>query len=126
MVIDLPKLQETEAKCKNCLLGKQRREVIPKKAQWRASEKLESVHSNLCGPIKASSNSGSRYFMIFTDDFSRKTWIYILKEKSRAFEVFKFFKSLVEKESCCLIKCLKSYRGGEYTSAKFNEDQMGS
>jgi len=59
--------------------------------------------------------------MTFTNDFNRKTWIYILKEKSRAFEIFKLFKSLVEKESGCFIKCLRSDRGGEYTSAEFNE-----
>jgi len=55
------------------LLGKQHREAIPKKEQWRTSEKLELVHYDLCGPIKPSSTSGSRYFMTFTDDFSRKT-----------------------------------------------------
>lgn len=36
MVRDLPVLQEIEEKCKDCLLGKQHREAIPKKAQWRA------------------------------------------------------------------------------------------
>jgi transposase InsO family protein len=120
-VRDLPELREIESKCQDCFLGKQHRETIPKIAQWRASEKLELIHSDLCGPIIPSSNSGSRYFMTFTDDFSRKTWIYILKEKSKAFETFKLFKILVKKESGCLIKCLRSDRGGEYTSAEFNE-----
>jgi len=121
MVRDLPELQEIETKYKDFLLGKQHREAIPKTAQWRASQKLELIHSDLCGPIKPSSNSGNKYFMTFTDDFSRKTWIYILKDKSRAFETFKVFKSLVEKESECLIKCLISDRGGKYTSTEFNE-----
>jgi len=121
MVRDLPELHEIEAKCKDFLLGKKHREAIPKKEKWRASEKLELIHSDQCGPIKPSSNSGIRYFMTFTDDFNRKTWIYILKEKPRAFETFKLFKILVEKESGCLTKCLRSNRGGEYTSAEFNE-----
>ena len=68
MVRDLPELQEIETKCKDCLLGKQHREAIPKRAQWRASQKLELIHSDLCGPIKPSSNSGNRYFMTFTDE----------------------------------------------------------
>jgi len=37
MVRDLPKLQETKAKWKDCLLGKHCSEAIPKKEQWRAS-----------------------------------------------------------------------------------------
>lgn len=40
MVKDFPKLQEIEEKCKDFLLGKQHRESSPKKAQWRALEKL--------------------------------------------------------------------------------------
>ena len=68
MVRDLPELQEIETKCKDYLLGKQHREAIPKRAQWRASQKLELIHSDLCDPIKPSSNSGNRYFMTFTDE----------------------------------------------------------
>lgn len=95
MVKGLPELQEIEGKFKDFLLGKQYREANPKKSQWRASEKLELIHFDICGPIKPSSNAGSRYFLTFADNFSRKTWTYILKEKSQAFELFNVFKSLV-------------------------------
>jgi hypothetical protein len=44
-----------------------------------------------------------------------------MKEKSEASEIFKNFKALVEKESGCIIQCLRSDRGGEYTSHDFNE-----
>lgn len=47
-----------------------------------------------------------------------KTCTYILKEKSQAFEVFK---SLVWKQSGCMIKCLRTGGGGEYTSTAFND-----
>ena len=55
------------------------------------------------------------------DDFSRKTWVYFLKQKLKAFVVFKNFKALVEKESGYKIKALRSDKGGEFTSKKFNE-----
>jgi transposase InsO family protein len=58
--------------------------------------------------------------MTLTDDFSRKTWIYVLKDKSETFEKFKYFKALVENESGCKIQCLRTDRGGEYTSNAFN------
>jgi hypothetical protein len=35
--------------------------------------------------------------------------------------MFKRFKSLVKNESSCSIQCLRTDRGGEYTSAEFNE-----
>ncbi|PNX70081.1 copia-type polyprotein, partial [Trifolium pratense] len=83
--------------------------------------KLELIHSDICGPINPSSNGGCRYFITFTDDFSRKTWTYPLKDKSSAFEVFRKFKALVEKESNHQIKCLRTDRGGEFTSSQFND-----
>ncbi|CAJ2635927.1 unnamed protein product [Trifolium pratense] len=121
MVRGLPELEEIEDNCVDCLAGKQSRDSIPKQANWRASAKLELVHSDICGPITPQSNGGSRYFMTFTDDFSRKTWIYVLKEKSLAFECFQSFKALVEKEAKCTIQCLRTDRGGEYTSKAFSD-----
>jgi transposase InsO family protein len=121
MVKGLPEFEEVEVTCADCLTGKQHREVIPKQANWRASTKLELVHSDICGPINPQSNGGSRYFITFTDDYSRKTWVYLLKEKSGALECFKNFKVLVEKEAGNSIQCLRTDRGGEYLSNAFNE-----
>jgi transposase InsO family protein len=87
----------------------------------RATKHLELVHSDICGPINPQSNGGNRYFITFADDFSRKTWTYLLSDKASAFDEFKKFKTLVEKESKCQIVCLRTDRGGEFTSNAFNE-----
>ena len=63
---------------------------------------------------------GERYFMILVDDFSRMMWVAFLKEKFEAFDKFKIFKNRVENESNMKIKCLRSDRGGEFTSNEFN------
>ena len=39
-------------------------------------------HTNVCGPMNISSIEGNSYFLTFIDDFSRKTWIYLLKSKA--------------------------------------------
>ena len=57
--------------------------------------------------------------MIFVDDFTRMMWVAFPKEKSKAFG-FKIFKNRVENESGVKIKCLRSDRGGEFTSREFN------
>jgi transposase InsO family protein len=67
------------------------------------------------------SHGGNKYFIIFIDDYSRKTWMYFLKEKAAAFDVFKKIKNLVENESGYQIKTLRSDRGGEYTSKQFQD-----
>ena len=58
--------------------------------------------------------------MILIDDFTRMTWVYLLKNKLEAFGCFKIFKELVENETKQKIKCLRSDNGGEFTSKEFN------
>lgn len=60
-------------------------------------------------------------FLLFIDDCTHKTWVYFLKEKYEAFQVFKKFRAQVENESGCLIKAIRTVRGGEFTSDKFNQ-----
>jgi len=71
---------------------------------------------DLCRPIKPSSHGKSNYFLLFVDDFSRKTWVYFLTEKNEAFGVLRKFEAVVEKESGYTVKALRTDRGGEFTS----------
>lgn len=66
--------------------------------------------------------NGSKYFLIFVDDFTRMTWVYFLKEKSNAFFFFFFkqFKVLVENQCGCFILTLRTDRDGEFTSKEFS------
>ena len=67
------------------------------------------------------SHSKKRYLITFIDDHSRKIWVYFLMEKSEAFNTFKNFKVLTEKESSESICCLRTDRGGEFNSAEFDK-----
>lgn len=60
---------------------------------------LEIIHTDLCGPMRTQSLRGSKYFMTFTDDFSRWCQISFLKYKSDALEAFKNFKSIVKNDN---------------------------
>jgi transposase InsO family protein len=94
---------------------------MPKHSIWRANQKLELIHADICGPISPESNSGKRYILCFIDDYSRKSWVFLLATKSEAFFYFKQFKAMVEKETLLHVKCLRTDRGGEFTSNDFNE-----
>ena len=120
MVRGLPQLKASSKVCTDCMVGKQHRDAIPKRSLWRASQRLQLVHADICGPIKPVSNSKKRYLISFIDDYSRKVWIYFLTEKSEAFTTFKNYKNLVEKETGAFICCLRTDRGREFTSLEFN------
>ena len=57
---------------------------------------LEIIHSDVCGQMSSSSLSGYVYYVSSIDYFSRKTWIYLLKNKVEVFSKFKEFKALIE------------------------------
>ncbi|XP_073153303.1 uncharacterized protein [Henckelia pumila] len=65
--------------CENCIIIKQKRKSFPKESLTRASKPLELIHADICGPLKPTSFGKNNYFLLFIDDFSRKTWVYFLK-----------------------------------------------
>ncbi|GAU19660.1 hypothetical protein TSUD_185760 [Trifolium subterraneum] len=87
MVKGLPELKDMEGQCGDCLAGKQHRDSFPKKASWRASQKLELVHSDICGPITPGSNAGN----IYKQKETRKSTTCVLlgvSEESKAYKLY--------------------------------------
>jgi len=79
------------------------------------------VYANLCGPFSATSLRGNRYFLILVDEFTRKIWLYLLKEKKKAFYHFNKFCILVERQSEWRVKILRTNGGREFKSREFAE-----
>ena len=61
------------------------------------------------------------YYVIFIDDFSRNTWLYFLKKKSKVFKKFKEFKALVGNQIENEIKVLRTDNGGELCDKDFEQ-----
>ena len=80
---------------------------------------LELVHTDTCGPFNKRTLRGEEYLILFIDDLSRFVWLGLMKHRDEAFEKFKSFKAMAEKQSGHKIKCLRSDRGGEFTSNEF-------
>ena len=106
--------------CESCIEGKMTKRPFTAKGR-RATELLELVHSDVCGPLSTQARGGYEYFVTFTDDYSRYGFVYLLKHKSETFNVFKVFRALVEKQTGKQIKTLRSDRGGEYMSGEFDD-----
>ena len=81
---------------------------------------LELVHTHLCGPIGVQSYYSDKYFILYVDEYSRMMTVMFLKEKSNAFQMFKWYLARVEKEIGKSLKCLRSKKGGEFISTEFN------
>ncbi|KAL0381968.1 UNVERIFIED_CONTAM: hypothetical protein Scaly_0484100 [Sesamum calycinum] len=71
MVSDLPIINVPSSVCGVCKLHKLNRTPFQVDQAWRANEKLQLVHTDVCGHMSISSYSGSKYFILFIDDFIR-------------------------------------------------------
>lgn len=78
MVLELHKINSLDL-CETCVYGKQARHYFPVGVSWRAKKCLELIHADLCGLMNIESFGGSQYFLLFTNDYSRMSWIYFLK-----------------------------------------------
>ena len=66
--------------CITCLKGKFSKLPFKEKGN-RATYLFELVNTDLCGQIQQMPIGGSRYMLLFIDDFSRKVFTYFLKRK---------------------------------------------
>ena len=105
--------------CEECILGKSKK--LPYAAKKHTSSKpLEYAHADIWGPSPIQSMGGGRYFLSIIDDFSRKIWLYVMKEKSEAFTKFQEWCIEVETKKGNVLKCLRTDNGLEFLSAKFD------
>jgi hypothetical protein len=82
--------------CEGCVLEKHPQEKFDKGKSQQDSTHLDMIHNDLMGPFPHPSINKVRFVLIFDDDFSHFTWIYLLRKKSKVFRHLKDFKSLVE------------------------------
>ncbi|KAH9161814.1 hypothetical protein LEN26_001248 [Aphanomyces euteiches] len=78
--------------CASCLAGMQSQLPFPQRSFSKTSAPLKLIHSDVCGPMQDLSLSGhARYFLTFTDDFSRYGFVVFLKQKLDTLQCFKDF-----------------------------------
>jgi hypothetical protein len=80
MVRDMSSFDHVEQFCDVYVLTKQRRLPLPQQLSFRAKERLELVHGNLCGPVTP---RGRHYFLLLVDDLSRYMWVVVLAARER-------------------------------------------
>jgi len=78
---------------------------------------LELIHADVCGPFPTQSLMGSKYFLTFIDDKSRRIFVYIFCKKNEVLSKFKEFKNLLKRKTDRKLKFLPT-DDGENSSTK--------
>lgn len=109
--------------CGPCVLGKQVRKPFPR-SNRESSQPLELVHMDVCGPMQEKTPGGNRYFVSFTDDYSRCSVLTLLKEKKQVKGAMEAFVTRMETQLDRKVKSFQSDRGGEFWNRE-TEDFCG-
>lgn len=120
LVKGVPRLEDKLDDCVACQYGKQVRTPFPQTA-WRATQKLQLVHTDVGGPQRTPSLNGNIYYITFIDDYTRFCWIYFFKSKAEVADIFWKYKALVENQSNCRLRTLRSDNGTEYKNNTFDK-----
>ena len=109
----LPKFQiDPNHKCEICVESKFTRTSF--QSIERSSEPLELIHSDICDLKFIQMRGGKKYFLTLIDNCTRYCYVYLLRSKDEALEMFQHFKNEVENQLDRKIKVIRSDRGGEY------------
>jgi transposase InsO family protein len=76
---------------------------------------------DLMGPTRTSCLDGKKYILVIVDDYSRYTWVLLLREKFDAFEAAQQLFKKIQIEQNCPIMRIHSDHGKEFENARFEE-----
>ncbi|CAB3236802.1 unnamed protein product [Arctia plantaginis] len=111
--------------CTGCSYGKQHRSSHPNNPKT-AQQTLDLVHVDT-GEMNIRSLGGSKYWLIWKDDFTHYRTCYFMKTKSEAKAKIESYLRLVENQLGRRVKSLRSDNGTELKNAKTKElmDKLG-
>ena len=87
---------------------------------------FRSLHLDLMGPTRIESLGGKRYIMVVVDDFTRYTWIILLRSKFDAPKHIETLCTRLQNEKSLKIDRIRSDHGKEFENSymeSFLQDQ---
>nr|GFB06125.1 ribonuclease H-like domain-containing protein [Tanacetum cinerariifolium] len=92
LVQRLPRLKfEKDHLCSACQLGKSKKHTYKPKAENTNLDVLNTLHMDLCGPMRVQTINGKKYILVIVDDYSRFTWVKFLRSKYETSDVVIMF-----------------------------------
>ena len=105
--------------CESCQFAIHHRLSYSLRVNKQASAPFELVHSDVWGPCPVVSPTGFRYFVTFVDDYSRTTWLYLMKNRSELFSHFCAFCAKIHTQFHVYVQHLRTDNAKEYVSEQF-------
>lgn len=99
--------------CEGCIKGKHHRMPFIN-SQNRAGNVGQLVHSDVCGPMHEISFGGSKYFVLFKDDYSNYRTVYFIQKKSEVAQLVEKYVRNVKSSTSYTVAAIRTDNGLEY------------
>nr|GEV88971.1 hypothetical protein [Tanacetum cinerariifolium] len=98
LVRGLPRLKfEKDHLCSSCQLGKRKKHTHSPKTKNTNLEFLNTLHIDLCRPMRVQTINWKKYILVIVDDYMRFTWVKFLRSKDETPECRHFSSKSVPK-----------------------------
>ncbi|XP_022871982.1 uncharacterized protein LOC111391071 [Olea europaea var. sylvestris] len=104
--------------CDPCHRAKQTRKPFST-SSIKTIESFELIHCDVWRPSHTTSLSGANYFLSIVDDYTRSTWIYLIKTKAEVYTRLTSFIAMIDKQFGKAIKQIHSDNRTEFTNHNF-------
>jgi hypothetical protein len=111
-------LLDSAAVCDVCHYAKHRKLPFVH-SQNKAIKPFDLIHFDIWGPISVKSVHNHCYFLNAVDDYSRYTWLILMKNKSEARTHVQSFIKFVETQHNQIVKSIRTDNGPEFLMPKF-------
>nr|GEV36083.1 hypothetical protein [Tanacetum cinerariifolium] len=97
LVRGLPRLKfEKDHICSACQLEKSKKHTHKHKTKNTNLEVLNTLHMDICGPMRVQTINGKKYILVIVDDYSQFTWVKFLRSKDETSKVVNKFLQQIE------------------------------
>ncbi|GJR43038.1 retrovirus-related pol polyprotein from transposon TNT 1-94 [Tanacetum coccineum] len=104
LVRGLPRLKfEKDHLCSACQLGKSKKHTHKPKTKNTNLEVLNTLHMDLCGPMRVQKINGKKYILVIVDDYLRFTWVKFFRSKDETPE-----NGVVERQNRTLVEAART------------------
>ncbi|KAL5764898.1 hypothetical protein ACOSQ2_017492 [Xanthoceras sorbifolium] len=101
--------------CYICPLAKHSRLPFPHENNRRTAP-FDLIHVDIWSAFSVASLSGAYYFLTIVDDYSRCTWLYLMRYKSETQSFLKNFYNMIKTQFHRNMKIIRSDNGLEFIS----------
>lgn len=86
----------------------------------KESDPLDLIHSDICELDGTLTRNSKCYFITSIDDYSDYTYVYLMKNKNEALDIFKMYVTEIKNQLSKKIKRVCSDKGTKFDSGLFN------